>query len=284
MPMSRLHIFIDGSWLYKVCAPERALASKVEFRDRRFRLNFARLCSALLAHAASYDRSCDEVGDKFLSTSIFSIPENLSEWPYERENVTPLDVAAIIGSVKARERFVRGALATGFDPSAVHRPLLRGWMIEQLRNHRFQEKQVDATVVALLVRSAMMNPLDYHVIVTGDADMLPAVRLTQKSCSENVFVATIQPTRFGGGARGGSFALADFDYRIAPYYLDEHVDAIADGEHVYTCDTCGRVFSRAEPLYKKQKRRCSLCRERQKAAAVTARSLTTGVAPELSLS
>ena len=42
---------------------------------------------------------------------------------------------------------------------------------------RYQEKQVDTTVVALLVRDAIEHPDDCFALVAGDADILPAIQV-----------------------------------------------------------------------------------------------------------
>lgn len=257
--MSRLHLFVDGSWLFKACAPERALATRLEYPERAFRLSFERLCNGLLKHAAAYDANCDSFGDRFLSTSIFAIPEDVDEWPAERDDVTTSDIENVRHGVAAREAFVGNALAAGFDPSAIYRPPLRGWMLQRLRERRFQEKQVDATVVALLVRSAITNAGDYHAIVTGDSDVLPAIKVAYPRYSENVFVATTHPDQLRGEARQTSFALADFEYRLRPYFLDEHAAEILDGQNVYTCAHCNKVFARAAAIPASARPCCRPC-------------------------
>jgi hypothetical protein len=132
-------------------------------------------------------------------------------------------------------------------------------MIQRLRDRRFQEKQVDATVVALLVRSAITNAGDYHVIITGDADVLPAIKVAYPKYSENVFVATTHPDQLQAESRQTSFALADFDYRIPPYFLDEYVKSFLDGAYVYACGHCGKVFARPSPVPARSRPCCNPC-------------------------
>lgn len=239
------------------------MATRLEYPDRAFRLNFERLCSSLLRHAATYDPACDSFGDKFLSTSIFALPDDVDEWPAEREDVTTADIENVRQSVAAREAFVANALAAGFDPSAIYRPALRGWMLQRLRERRFQEKQVDATVVALLVRSAITNAGDYHAILTGDSDILPAIKVAYPQYSENVFVATTHPDQLRGEARQTSFALADFDYRLRPFFLDEHAADIVDGQHVYQCAHCNKVFVRPAAIPVSARPCCNPCHKQR---------------------
>jgi hypothetical protein len=257
--MSRLHVFIDGSWLFKACAPEKALALRLEYPERSFRLNFGRLCQALLGHVSTNDPRCDSIGDRYLSTSIFSIPDDVDEWPAERDDITSADIENVRHSVAARDAFAKGAVDAGFDPSAIYRPHLKGWMIQKLRERRFQEKQVDATVVALLVRSAITNSGDYHAIITGDADVLPAIKVAYPKYSENVFVATTHPDQLQAESRQTSFALADFDYRIPPYFLDENVKSFVEGANVYVCGHCNKVFARPNPIPAGRRPCCSPC-------------------------
>lgn len=255
--MAKLHIFIDGSWLFKACAKGSALSSRLE-APQNFRLSFPRLCDSLLAYAAQYDPACSEVGERYLSTSIFEIPPALDDW-VDGSSVFEDDVNSVRSSVEARQRFAEAATKEGFDPSVIFRPVLKDWMLPKLRDKRFQEKQVDATVVALLVRSAIKNQGDYHAVITGDADILPAIRVAYPAYSENVFVATTHPDQLKREARQSSFALKDFKYRIEPYFLDQHVEQILDGPNVYTCGHCSKVFSRPKPIPATARPCCSPC-------------------------
>lgn len=261
--MSRIHIFIDGSWLFKACAPERALANKLEYADRAFRLDFTRLSQALLDYANRHDQNCTDFGERIFCTSIFSLPEDLDEWPAERDDVSEDDVASVRNGVAARERFAKSAVDAGFSEVGIFRPRLKGWMLQRLRDHRFHEKQVDATVVAMLVRSAIVNQGDYHAIVTGDADVLPAIRVAYPEYSRNVFVATTHPDQLLAEARQTSFSLADFDYAVAPYFLEQNAHEFLQGENVYRCGHCGKVFSRPKAIPRSALPCCNPCNQRR---------------------
>ncbi|MBN2527647.1 MAG: hypothetical protein JXR76_14745 [Deltaproteobacteria bacterium] len=255
--MSNLHIYIDGSWLFKACAKGAALSNRLEV-SQNFRPNFSRLCDAMLKYASSYDSDCTCIGEKYLSTSIFNIPETVDDW-IDGESITEEDIASIRSSVTAREFFANSALSAGFEPSVIFHPFLKDWMIPKLRAKRFQEKQVDATVVALLVRSAITNVGDYHVVITGDADILPAIKVAYPEYSTNVFIATTHPDQLKSEARQSSFALSDFNCNIEPFYLDQHVDAFLDGENVYTCGHCNKVFVRTKSIPANVKPCCHPC-------------------------
>jgi hypothetical protein len=246
--MSRLNIFIDGSWLFKACGAEKALAATTEWPEQAFRLSFAKLNAALLGHAAAHVPKCDSLGERYLSTSIFSLPDNFDEWPNEFDNVTDQDVAITKKGVAAREAFAKGALEHGYSPDAIYHPRMKGWMIEKLRNRQFQEKQVDATVVALLVRAAITSPNDVHAVITGDADVLPAIKVAYPSYSKNVFIATTHPDELLAERRQTSFSLHNFDFAIPAFYFQDHSQNLIDGANVYKCAHCHKVFTRPNPI------------------------------------
>jgi uncharacterized LabA/DUF88 family protein len=262
--MAKLNIFIDGSWLFKACAPERALSYRLEYQDRLFKMDFKKLCHALLEHANQHvDGGCKELGKLFFATSIFDLPEDLDEWPAERDNISTSDIDNVKRSTKARSTFTQKAIDAGFLQDAIFRPRLKGWMIENLKENKFQEKQVDATVVALLVKSAITQPDDVHVIITGDTDILPAVRVAYPEYSNNVFVATTHPEQLKSGARQTSYALTDFEYSIGPFFLEKNAEKILEGAYVYTCTYCHKVFSRPSNIPAKAQPCCHPCHQKR---------------------
>ena len=257
--MSKLNVFIDGSWLFRACAPERALASHTEWADKAFPLDFNRLDAALIKHAAATVPDCGAIGERYLATSIFTLPENFDEWPKEFPGVSADDVARTRGGVALRERFVKGAVDAGYSTRAIYRPKMKGWILERLRTNRYQEKQVDATIVALLVRSAITHPHDVHVVITGDADVLPAVKVAYPEYSRNVLVATTHPDELRAENRQTSFSLSNFEFDIPPFYFQDHVAELAAGAHVYTCAHCHKVFARPKSIPGKARPCCFTC-------------------------
>lgn len=261
--MSKLNVFIDGSWLFKACAPEKALSNKQENSDRAFQLDFKKLLKLLLNHAKSHDAACDTLGDLYFSTSIFDLPEDLDRWLEERDDISEDDVASIRRSTHARVVFSQKAIDAGFSESAIFHPKLKGWMLQKIKDHRFQEKQVDATVVALLVKSAITKPDDVHAIITGDSDILPAIRVAYPEYSDNVFVATVHPDQLLAENRQTAFALADLDYAIDPLFLDQNTQHLLQGEHVYTCNHCNKTFARSSAIPKKALPCCNPCHQKR---------------------
>src|SRR5262249_17334279 len=47
---------------------------------------------------------------------------------------------------------------------------LRGWIVEWLRERRYQEKMVDTSLVGRLVEQAIADPTRLHVMISGDLD------------------------------------------------------------------------------------------------------------------
>lgn len=261
--MTNLNVFIDGSWLFKACAPERALANRMEFPDRVFPLDFNKLKNLLLTHAQKSDSECKSFGDLLFSTSIFSLPDDLDKWPEERDDVSQVDIDNVRRSAHAREKFTDKALDAGFSDSAIFHPRLKGWMLQKLRDNRFQEKQVDTTVVALLVKAAITKPDDVHAIITGDSDILPAIRVAYPEYSKNVFVATIHPDQLLAENRQTAFALADMDYTIDPLFLDQNVQNILHGENIYLCSHCNKAFLRPAPIPRLALPCCTHCHQKR---------------------
>jgi hypothetical protein len=260
--MSTVNVFIDGSWLFKACAPEKALAGRMEWPQRIFPLDFAKLDSALLAHAQAHAR-CDALGDRYICTSIFALPEDFDQWPNDFPDVTADDINRTRAGTVARNRFIESATMAGYSDRAVYRPMMKGWILGKLRTGRYQEKQVDATVVALLVRSAITRPEDVHVVITGDADVLPAIKVAYPEYSRNVFIATTHPDELTAERRQTAFTLSNFDFEIPPYYLQDHAESLMSGEHVYLCAHCNRVFSRPRPIPFRARPCCSPCNARR---------------------
>jgi hypothetical protein len=261
--MPALNVFIDGSWLFKACAPEKALAGRTEWSDKAFQLDFAKLDRSLLVHAQAAATKCDALGERYICTSIFSLPDNFDDWPAEYHDVTADDIDRTRAGVSARQRFVDGAVGAGYLDRAIYRPKMKGWILERLRTKRYQEKQVDATVVALLVRSAITRPEDVHVVITGDADVLPAIKVAYPEYTQNVFVATTHPDELTAERRQTAFSLSNFDFVIPPFYLQDNAQAVIRGEYVYVCAHCNKVFVRQRPIPLKARPCCTPCNARR---------------------
>lgn len=261
--MSRIHIFIDGSWLFKICGPEGVLSSKTDKPTKAFSLDFTKLNQSILSHAKKFDRDCSELGDLYYSTSIFDLPGDFDEWPNEYENITSSDIEVIKRNVHARSLVAANATYAGYKGDAIYHPKMRGYIAEKLIYKKYQEKQVDASVVALLVRSAIVNPSDYHVVITGDSDILPAIRVAYPEYSKNVFIATSHPDELSASHRQTSFSFQDMAFTTPPYYFQEHVKEIIYGNNPYNCSRCNKVFTAHNPFPERRQPYCPSCLEQR---------------------
>lgn len=259
--MSKLHIFVDGSWLFKTCEEGRALGRFVEHtrahvEKEPFELDFSKLTAALLEHVAAHDPACTEVGDRKFCTCIFEMPDDLDTLA-AKGNFTKDDIAAVSSGVRRRETFRHDALQAGFSEECI-RPVLTERILREFLDWTYREKKVDGTVITWAVQSASENPHDYHCIVTGDADYLPA--LGGERPSRHVFVATTDPSQSSTKARQAAFELVAFPSDIAPFLLDHHPARLLAGEYVYRCAACQKtVFSRKVPIRLHSEPCCRSC-------------------------
>src|SRR6266550_4048174 len=170
--MSKLHIFIDGTWLYRAASPDLVLASKTATPDHAVWIDFDRFDSTLLNHIRAHGSACSELGDRYISTSIFTLPSDFDSWPDRYEGLLPQHVEQTKRNLHARSRFVQWAIDAGYSDSAIYRPSIKRWIVQKLIDKTYQEKQVDTTVVALLVRSPSLTAM----ITTA------SLRATRTSC------------------------------------------------------------------------------------------------------
>lgn len=255
--MSKLHIFIDGTWLFNQCGSDRCLANATDAPNRSFDLDFERLTAALIAHAKTSGADCSGPGDRYLVTSIFSLPDDFDDWPNRCQGINTDNIERTKRAVHARNTFAQKALTAGFSSDGVLRPKIREHIVRKLAAREYQEKQVDTTVVALLVRSAFEYPDDIHVIITGDSDMLPAIRIAYPGYTHNVLVATTHPDELKSANRQTAYDLIDFELKLPPYFLQDHACDIIAGNFPYKCVECGKVFATFDRLPKMARPRCS---------------------------
>lgn len=142
----------------------------------------------MLQHISKQHPECTELGNCYFVTSLFNVPSDFDSWvgkrithPYGGQSitVTQKNVDVTKQNIADREEFANAAIAAGYDPNCIFRIDLQEWMLLNLLHPdlRYQEKQVDTTVVALLVRDAIEHPDDCFALVAGDADILPAIQV-----------------------------------------------------------------------------------------------------------
>lgn len=256
----KFNVYVDGTWLFNQCLPGRILANRMEFPENSFRLDFGRLLDLFVSElgtrvAENGNEPTVEIGSLYFYTAIFTVPDEPEpDWP---------DVSAIRRGSEFRRRFANDAIAAGFSDEGVFSVPLRTWIIEKLVDRRYQEKMVDTSLVARLVEQAITDPDRLHVMISGDLDMLPAIRTVVPSYTETVVLATTHPDQYVRGEAQSSFRLNQFDFRFEPIYLDQSVEKIAQGENVYRCSNqrCNRVFTRPRPIPAGRSPVCKPCND-----------------------
>lgn len=76
--MSKLHVYIDGTWLFKVTSG--TVFDRFLVYPRSFTLDFNKLNKLMLDHVAKYRPECTELGNLYFVTSLFNLPPDLDTW------------------------------------------------------------------------------------------------------------------------------------------------------------------------------------------------------------
>jgi len=261
--MAKVHIFIDGSWLYKVCVAGDVLARDLVY-PRFFKLDFAKLQQLILQHLSSVNPDCTEIGDCYNVTSIFNIPADFDNWVGRPmtggKYINQGNINRTKDEVAKRESFANDAITAGFNSDTILRVNLKEWMVDRLIEGRFQEKQVDTTVVAMLVKYAITKHDDYFAVIAGDADILPAINIAYPEFTKNVCLVTTHPDEMDASRRQTSFSYTQYAFSISPLYLQQHVKEVMSGNNVYQCVNCRKLFSTNNPISAHLQPHCKKCR------------------------
>ncbi|HWO98308.1 MAG TPA: hypothetical protein VNM45_18640 [Bacillus sp. (in: firmicutes)] len=246
--MNKIHIYIDGTWLFNQCGKERSLSQYVE--SEYFYIDFSKLDNEIKRIIESQSGiSIETGGGRWYYTSIIKgIPSfdedgNSLEWMQNRSY--------------SMEQTVKAAERAGYDITGVFEVPYKYWMPKQIQAKLFQEKMVDTSLVARMVLSAVQNKDDFHVLISGDLDMMPAISLVVPEYLEKVVLFCTDPAQWDPNLQQTSKRLTDYSFKYGPFYLDEIVGQIMQG-HVYQCKhpRCGIYFSRINPIPKNQKPYC----------------------------
>jgi hypothetical protein len=206
------NVYIDGSWLFKQCGANGILSSRMEYPDNAFHLDFRKLLACLASTLGGETGQPVDPSNLYFYTAIFEIPDQANpEWG---------DIGWLRNSTAARMRFAQSATDAGFDPDGTYHVPLRTWMLEKLRDRRYQEKMVDTSVVARTVQQVIADPNRLHVIISGDLDMLPAISTVVPQYTDSVVLATTHPDQYNPGEAQSSFKLNLFDFKYGPVYLE----------------------------------------------------------------
>lgn len=254
--MSKLHVYIDGTWLFKVV--EGNVFDRFLVDPSTFTIDFNRLNNLLLKHIAVQHPECTELGNLYFVTSLFDLPSDFDSWvgkrithPYGGQSITlsQSNIDITKQNISNRAGFANAAVSAGYDPNCIFHIPLQEWMLLNLIHPdlRYQEKQVDTTVVALLVRDAIEHPADCFALVAGDADILPAIQIAYPNYTQNVFPVLTSPNEKDGRNRQTSFKYSQYAFIINTLVLQNHVGDIMAG-NVYKCTECQKIFTTRTPI------------------------------------
>ncbi len=256
MVMSKLHVYIDGTWLFKVVKGN--VFDRFLVNPWFFTLDFNKLNSLMLRHISEYHPDCTELGNCYFVTSLFNVPSDFDSWvgktitsPYGEQSITvsQKNIDLTKKNISDREEFANAAIMAGYDHNCIFRIDLQEWMLLNLLHPElhYQEKQVDTTVVALLVRDAIEFSDDCFALVAGDADILPAIQIAYPNYTQNVFPVLTSPNERDGRNRQTSFKYSQYNFPISTLVLQNHVGDIMEG-NVYQCTECHKFFTTRKPI------------------------------------
>ena len=255
--MSKLNIFIDGSWLYRVAEGE--VFDRFLCNPEYFDIDFKRLNLLLLKEVQKSRPDCHEIGKCYFVTSIFELPANFDSWE-GRKIIHPQDsnifvviekkyIKSLKDSVANRKKYADGAISAGYDQECILKVDLQDWMLLNYIHPalRYKEKQVDTTLVALFVKEAILNKEDCFALVAGDADILPAISVVYPSFTKNIIPVFTSKDEKEYRNKQTSYKYSQFKFGIPAIVLQNFVKDIMKG-NVYQCTDCHRFFTRLSPI------------------------------------
>ena len=202
----KFNVFVDGSWLFKICGANKALSQRTYQKDRNFNLDFNKLIKLIQDKLIkSFEIFSIEKGDFYLFSAIFDYEENqIRKWHTENnehlKNIKDIDafIEKFKRNVNARETFIKSSENAGFDISGVHNVTLKPWMCKALNEFRYQEKMADTSMVARLVEHTLigLTETDIQVVVAGDLDILPGIKTIIPDYTKKLILVTITPEQY----------------------------------------------------------------------------------------
>lgn len=256
--MQQLNIFIDGSWLYKTCNPQGVLAAKTDRPNYPFVIDFEKLNKTLLRHVRK-NTYCHSIGSLYYATSIFRLPEQITDLGDLGSDSKKL-FKGLERNIHGREKVADDALAAGYSKELIFRPSIRAYHIENIIKGDHQEKLVDTAIAALSVRRAYTNPSDINLIISGDADVLMAIKIAHPKFLKRVCIAATHNDEMNENYQKMSYSFQKLKFKIDPFYLQDNIIDIIQGENVYSCFNCRKVFTTIKPIPPLTVPYCSQCR------------------------
>ena len=165
--MSKVAFFIDGFNMYFAIADTRELC--------RYRwLDYPSLCRHFVP-------AKDELGDINFFTAFY--PGSLTKRKRHEEYLRALRISGvniILGEYKSRDRRFKG-YCRNFDPTKVDpaKVFPRGYRCVRMYKAT-EEKQTDVNIAIQMLSYAVQARCDRIALISGDSDLAPAIRETQR--------------------------------------------------------------------------------------------------------
>lgn len=250
----KFNVFVDGSWLFKICGVSGPLYSRTDKRDKSFKLDFNKLIKLIQNKLRNdFQNPLIQSGDFYLFSAIFDYDENqIRKWYAEKKcDLKNQSIDKFIeqfkSNVNARTIFTKSAESSGFDISGVHTVPFKPWMCKKIIEKSYQEKMVDTSLVARLVEHTLIGSTetDIQVVIAGDLDILPGIKTVIPDYTKKLILVTVTPLQHDESTQVSSFELSNFNFEHEPILLDREVANIMQGTYVSQCNNpnCSKVFS-----------------------------------------
>lgn len=226
--MKNIHLFVDGTWLFKTCKPGGFLAKLTATPEQRFKMDFQKFVGFVESELSDVLGSTICCGKKYIASSVFDIAglnPPIDKWPeaYTDEGITPEMIVRFRNNITARTNFIDNAVKFGgFFYDANHESL-KPHIVVAIANDDYREKQVDSKVQAELIDCGKENKLSaYYAVLTGDLDMMPALKKSYPEWSDNVILLTTEPNYPDGVSSFDMVKFVNENFKYNAVFIDKH--------------------------------------------------------------
>jgi uncharacterized LabA/DUF88 family protein len=181
--MKKAVLFIDGNNLYHNLREMRVKPNNLDF------LKFAKLicahfnCEILEVRYYNSVPTLRDGKDTYFSHLKFI--DDLRKIPRFTINTRKLQVHSTEELIKEKKELIEA-----MDLCAVCKPIVKETILDTIGNVKKKEKGVDVMIAVDFVDYAINNKADVLILISGDADFIPALELAKKSKSD-VFSASL---------------------------------------------------------------------------------------------
>lgn len=235
------HIYVDGSWLFKQCGKQKSLSWRAfpkSKHEKIFFIDYSKLINLIINELRSTIKEDLDVGTLWYFSSVFS---ELTEIPGE-------DVQLILRENYAKKRIIDEVRKAGFNTDHVFEVPFKPWMIDAIKSKSYKEKKVDSAMVTYMADNFKNYENDYHAVVTGDLDVMPAIQRLMQSGIGKVILVTTKPHQWDITMQQTSWELANYPFSHGPIFLEDKVKSIMSGDLIYECVRCRDLFARRKAI------------------------------------